>query len=208
MKNLYVIGDSISSQYGPYLEAFVQGVFSYARKNEEDVASAGLAGAQIVNGGDSGAVLAFLSGMIDSRLLKADVLLLNCGLHDIKTDVESGAKQVPVEQYQENLKAILDLCSSVSLPVVWMRTTPCDENIHNRGNKGFFRFAADCELYNRTADEIMENNGIPAIDLFTFTQALGPDLYCDHVHFHEHIRVKQAAYISGWLTGRFSRERF
>ena len=57
----------------------------------------------------------------------------------------------------------------------------------------------DCETYNAIADDTMRAFTIPSIDLFTFTGKLGPDLYVDHVHFHEHIREKQAAYIAGWL---------
>ncbi len=30
---------------------------------------------------------------------------------------------------------------------------------------------------------------------------LGPDSCCDHVHFHEHVRQRQAAYIAGWVGG-------
>ena len=41
--------------------------------------------------------------------------------------------------------------------------------------------------------------GIPAIDLHGFTASIGPELYCDHVHFHEPVREKQAAFIAGWL---------
>jgi len=41
---------------------------------------------------------------------------------------------------------------------------------------------------------------VPVIDLNTFTLNLGADLYCDHVHYHEPIREKQAAFIAGWLA--------
>jgi hypothetical protein len=65
----------------------------------------------------------------------------------------------------------------------------------------FFRFAADGVAYNEAADAIMARAGIPAIDLYNFTLSLGPELYCDHVHFHEAIREKQGIYIAGWLSG-------
>jgi hypothetical protein len=64
----------------------------------------------------------------------------------------------------------------------------------------FHRFAADCDAYNQVADEIMSAVGIPIIDLHTFTRNLGPDLYCDHVHFHESVRAQQAAFLAGWLS--------
>jgi predicted hydrocarbon binding protein len=45
----------------------------------------------------------------------------------------------------------------------------------------------------------MAEGKVPSIDLHAFTLNLGPDIYCDHVHFHEHICEKQAAFIAGWL---------
>jgi len=57
---LYVIGDSISIQYGPYLEAALRGVMAYARKEGEEEALLNLDIPQGANGGDSGMVLSFL----------------------------------------------------------------------------------------------------------------------------------------------------
>ena len=71
---------------------------------------------------------------------------------------------------------------------------------------GFHRFVADCAAYNAVADRIMNAAGVPVIDLFTFTRNLGPELFCDHVHFHVNIREKQAAFIAGWLAGWVTRQ--
>ena len=90
--------------------------------------------------------------------------------------------------------------------LVWIRTTPCDERVHNRPGMDFHRFAADCDAYNAAADAVMAAAGVPVIDLHTFTRNLGPDLYCDHVHFHEQVREKQAAFIAGWVLGYLGRE--
>lgn len=84
--------------------------------------------------------------------------------------------------------------------LVWIRTTPCDESVHNRPDMKFYRFAADCEAYNAEADQLIKESYILIIDLRTFTQNLSPNLYCDYVHFHEHIRQSQAAFIAGWLS--------
>ena len=202
LPELYVIGDSISIQYGPYLERFLRGVYRYRRKDGTEAALQNLDIAQGANAGDSSMVLSFLQAMHKTGGIEADILLLNCGLHDIKTDPHTGARQVPLSQYQGNLKAIIRLVEKMRPQLVWIRTTPCNENVHNRRRKDFFRFAADCQTYNAAADEIMRPAGIKSIDLYTFTANLGPDIYCDHVHFHEHIREKQAAYIAGWLEGR------
>ncbi|MEZ4736850.1 MAG: SGNH/GDSL hydrolase family protein [Caldilineaceae bacterium] len=199
MKKLYVIGDSISIQYGPYLQQALQGVMHYARKEGETEALLNLDNPQGANGGDSSMVLAFLQGVQRQGGLDADLLLVNCGLHDIKTNPQTGQKQVPIDHYAANLRAIVDLVATMQPTLVWIRTTPCDERIHNQPHMAFHRFAADGDAYNQVADEMMHNAGVPTIDLYTFTRNLGPDLYCDHVHFHESVRAQQAALIAGWL---------
>jgi len=199
MKQLYVIGDSISIHYGPYLAQALQGVMHYARKEGEAEALLNLDRPQGANGGDSAMVLAFLQAMQARGGLKADLLLVNCGLHDIKTDPQSGAKQVSLADYQANLHAIIATVRALGPTLVWIRTTPCDEAIHNQRQATFHRFAADGLAYNQAADAIMHSAGVPLLDLYTFTHNLGPDLYCDHVHFHEAIRAQQGAFIAGWL---------
>ena len=201
MKKVYVIGDSISIQYGPYLERALQGSMAYGRKEGDEEAQLNLDNPQGANGGDSGMVLAFLQAKAQAGGIDADLLLVNCGLHDIKTDPATGQKQVLIEQYQANLRAIVDLVAGMQPTLVWVRTTPCDENVHNYPGMSFHRFAADAAAYNQAADAIMTAAGVALIDLHTFTLALGPDLYCDHVHFHEQVRAQQAAFIAGWLAG-------
>jgi lysophospholipase L1-like esterase len=197
---LYVIGDSISIQYGPYLEQYVADHFAYARKTAGQESRLNLPNPQGENGGDSSVVLAYLRGLMEKGDWTADLLLINCGLHDIKTDPATGRKQVDIDDYRRNLEEIVALAAKADVPLIWVRTTPCDEAAHNsRPDMAFHRFAADCVAYNALADEVMATAGVPSVDLHTFTLNLGPELYCDHVHFHAQIREKQAAYIAGWL---------
>lgn len=196
---IYVLGDSISVQYGPSLQAHLKGIMDYARKEGEEEALLNLDNPQGANGGDSSMVLSFLREKARHGGIDADLLLLNCGLHDIKTDPATGAKQVPLPLYEDNLRAILQTVAGMRPRLIWVRTTPCDEAVHNNKGMGFHRFSADCIAYNAAADKIMKDAGIPSIDLYTFTLNLGPDLYCDHVHFRDHVREKQAAFIAGWL---------
>jgi lysophospholipase L1-like esterase len=197
---VYVVGDSISIQYGPYLQRYLAGKMEYARKEGEEEALLNLDRPQGANGGDSGMVRSFLAAKAASGGIDADLLLVNCGLHDIKTDPDTGAKQVPIDAYAENLRAIIDVCAAMKPRLVWIRTTPCDEAVHNRAGMSFHRFSADGDAYNRVADRVMAESGVPVIDLYAFTRSLGSDIYCDHVHFHDHIREKQAAFIAGWLV--------
>ncbi len=197
---IYIIGDSISIHYGPYLQADLKGIMEYSRKAGEEEALLNLDKPQGANGGDSSMVLTFLKGKARGNGIDADLLLMNCGLHDIRTDPLTGRKQIPIRQYEDNLRAILQTVATMRPKPIWIRTTPCDEVVHNQGGVNFHRFAADCDAYNLAADRIMKDHGVPSIDLYTFTLNLGADLYCDHIHFHDHIRKNQAAYIAGWLV--------
>ena len=239
---IYVLGDSISIGYGPFLESYLKGMIEYSRKQGEEEALLNLDNPQGANGGDSSMVLSFLKSKAEAGGIDADLLLLNCGLHDIKTDPNvqerpspcrgserditighfgviagngsprksnavTGEKQVPLERYRENLEAIVRTVESMTCSLVWIRTTPCDEAVHNKRCRDFHRFSADCIAYNTIADQIMVASGIPIIDLYSFTLNLGENLYSDHVHFPEHIKEKQAAFITGWLmafTGKDS----
>lgn len=198
---VYVVGDSISIQYGPYLAAALHGVMAYARKEGEEEALLNLDVPQGANGGDSSMVLAYLKAKAATGGIDADLLLLNCGLHDIKTDPATGSKQIAIDQYEQNLAHIVQLVGEMQPTLIWIRTTPCDEKVHNHPGMAFQRFAADGQAYNAVADRIMREHGVPAIDLYTFTRNLGDEIYCDHVHFHDHIRRQQAAFIAGWLSG-------
>lgn len=202
---LFVVGDSISMQYGPYLEQYLKGKFSYDRKRETGDDSGDGERPKFANGGDSGMVLAYLKTKLKSKEFQPDIMLINCGLHDIKTDIETGKKQVEIEVYKENLKQIHHLLADRGIPMVWVRTTPVDDVQHNSKQQTFHRYAADLASYNEVADNVFEALNVPIIDLHQFTLNLGDDLFADHVHFGEATRKKQAAFIGGFIQGMASK---
>jgi len=203
MLKIYVVGDSISIQYGPYLESNLRGIFEYSRKGGLEEAALNLDNPIGANGGDSKRVLNHLQMIRDNSSVDADIFVINCGLHDIKIDPITQQKQITIEEYEQNLFSIVKIVKTLSSKMVWVRTTPCDEAIHNNIKMKFHRFSSDCIAYNSIADQVMNLMKIPIIDLHTFTLNLGEDLYCDHVHFHDSIRQQQAAYIAGCLRGFF-----
>lgn len=196
---IYVVGDSISIQYGPYLKKYLNEKIMYSRKEGEEEALLDLDNPQGANGGDSKMVLTFLDALFRSGKLDADYVILNCGLHDIKTNTQTKKQQVPIEEYEKNLKAIIKLFQNSKIKLVWIRTTPCIDKVHNTPDSKFHRYSIDNLNYNDVADKLMKQAKIPSIDLFSFTQKQGTDLFCDHVHFHEHIREKQGIFIAGWI---------
>ena len=198
---VFVIGDSISIGYGPYLERYLAPFFRYARKLGSGAAMEALGLPANANGGDSAQVLKYLElHAAHGEIPAVDYLLVNCGLHDIRTDLVSGTKQVEADSYRANLEQIVVAARALCTTFCWTRTTPCDEAVHNRPGARMQRYSADCLAYNAIADSVMQSRGVPSLDLYRFTTTLGPDLYADHVHFPPHIQAGQAAFIAGWLS--------
>jgi lysophospholipase L1-like esterase len=194
LPTLHVVGDSISIHYGPCLQTMLAGVMAYSRKTAPD---GSLDDAGAANGGDSSLVLAYLQSLRSGQPF--DVVLINCGLHDIKRDPVTDQPQVPPDQYTANLREIVAIANRLATRLIWVRTTPVIDERHNRLNTAFRRSEADVETYNALADNVMREQGVSIIDLFTFTRNLGLDVYIDHVHFTAEVRAQQAAFIAGHL---------
>lgn len=211
LPRLFVIGDSISIQYGDALERRLAGTFRYGRKCDDAGAPKALSNLDVptgANGGDSAMVLAYLRHRRATDPIRAEILLLNCGLHDIKTDPATRARQVEPAAYEANLRAIVAEVAAMGPTLVWVRTTPALAEVHNRPNSGFLRFAEDVAAYNAIADRVMAEAGVHVIDLFTFSQGFVPAGFCDHVHYTEPVREEQARFIAEQLTTwRDSRSR-
>ncbi len=202
----FFIGDSISVRYGPWLETYLSPEVSYSRKSGLDKALKDLDVPQGANGGDSAMVLEYLSNnQTHGEIDHVDVLVVNCGLHDIKTNPQVGTRQVAPEDYRSNLEKIVTVSGSICEQLIWVSTTPCIDAIHNSRNTSFHRFRADVLAYNDIADEVMTAAGVPTIDLFDLTveleKEIGEVIYKDHVHFTPEIGRIQAAYIAGSVRG-------
>jgi lysophospholipase L1-like esterase len=192
---LFVLGDSISLHYAPHLARELGKSWECERKpGREENPDQGTG----PNGGDSAAVSAYLAERLTSGGIAADWLLLNCGLHDIKSDRQTGRLQVALPDYAANLRAALETVRQLGLRPIWVRTTPVVEALHNAvpGPKDFNRFAQDVVTYNAAADRIMGAGHVPDIDLFSFTAPLLPEGTYDGVHFNEAVRARQAEFIA------------
>lgn len=195
LPTVHVVGDSISMQYGPYLERYVAAFAAYSRKEGR---SRDLDRPEGANGGHSGQVVAYLEELA-GRGEHYHLLLVNCGLHDIKRADAGAPCQVGTVDYAANLARIGELAQRVCGTFAWIRTTPVADGVHAQHAPGFVRRADDVRVYNRLADRaIIEAGARWLIDLHGFTAALGGDeVFCDHVHFTEPVRAAQAAFIAG-----------
>jgi len=196
---VFVVGDSISAQYGPYLQDMLQGTFAYRHKQDMPELLAGLDHPRGAHCGDSSLVRELFEVLGAQPDFVPALVLLNCGLHDIKTDPATGAKQVELDEFRRNLRGICGAAKRAAWSLVWVRTTPVDDVTHNSRSTAFHRFAADVAAYNEAADAIMREYGVPLCDLHAFTQRLDGALFCDHVHFHETVRRLQAAFLCGFV---------
>ncbi len=198
-RNLFIIGDSVSIHYGPYLKKMTEYKFTYDRKRGIEQALEDLDTPIGANAGDSKMVLKYLQEEYDKNT-KYDILIINCGLHDIRVDRLTNKIQVELKEYQMNLSKIIEISKSMANKTIWVGLTPVIDEIHNSRKEGFLRYNKDVIKYDTAAKKIMQELKIPCIDMYNFTRSLGEDIYSDHVHFKNKVRKLQAAFIAGYLN--------
>jgi len=158
-----IIGDSISIGYTPPAAELLAGEAELIHNHG--------------NGGDSDNVLANLDAWLAEA--NADVVHLNCGLHDIKLARDTRRLQVPLERYRRNLAEIARRLTAGSALPVWATSTPVIDARHN-AVKEFDRHNADVDAYNAAAGEIMLAAGIRTNDLHGAAIAAGIEtIVCD-----------------------------
>ncbi|MCD6322465.1 MAG: SGNH/GDSL hydrolase family protein, partial [Clostridiales bacterium] len=162
-RKVFVIGDSISIHYGPFLKNLLENDseydFEYDRKRGMEQALKDLDKPVGANGGDSNQVLEYLLEE-KAKGIMYDLLLINCGLHDIRTDVKNGLRQVDSDIYEENLNKICEISLGMAKKVIWVESTPVYDEIHNNLSKEMHRYKSDLEKYNQIAVKVMEVNSI------------------------------------------------
>lgn len=157
IKNVLIIGDSISIGYTPYVQKALAPAISVAHNRGN--------GGSTIRGVDS------LEVWLDNK--EWDMVLFNFGLHDLvhkdaqnKYDV-NGKVSVTLDQYRANLETIVARLRETTAIIVFVTTTVVPEN--SAGRK-----VEDPALYNKVALEVMKKNGIQVIDLYTASQTIHP----------------------------------
>lgn len=116
-----------------------------------------------------------------------DVIHFNWGLHDLKymddrgrlVDPENGRQQVPIDEYEQNLRKLVARLKQTGAKLIWRSTTPVPE-----GATG--RVVGDAARYNAVAAAIMQEHQIPIDDQYTFALSRLKEIQRPaNVHFTE-----------------------
>jgi acyl-CoA thioesterase-1 len=119
---------------------------------------------------------------------KWDVIHFNWGLHDLKymgpqgqnladPKTKDSGQQVPIKEYEANLRKLVARLKKTGATLIWRNTTPVPA-----GAKG--RVLGDSALYNKAAKVIMDTHGIAIDDQYSFAMEHLADIQLKaNVHF-------------------------
>ena len=146
LPRVMLVGDSISMGYTPLVREALKGKANVHHPAE--------------NCGPSSRGVEKLDAWLgDGRW---DVIHFNFGLHDIV--MKDGKQQVSLEDYEKNLRKIVERLKRTGAKLIWCSTTPAaDHASPMRNNK-------DVIAYNAVAKKVMEENGIAINDLYAFAE--------------------------------------
>lgn len=115
------------------------------------------------NGGDSANVLKHLDEWLGSE----SVVHFNCGIHDTKRFTTTEKFQVPPEQYEANLRAIVQRIRQAGATPLFATTTPIldDRATAARRDRDYVLLARSVEQYNEIARRVMKELNVPINDL-------------------------------------------
>jgi sialidase-1 len=94
-----------------------------------------------------------------------DVIHFNFGIHDLT--IVQDKYQVPLPQYEQNLRKLVERLKKTKAKLIWCSTTPVPSD-YDHGILTITRSNADVIAYNAVAKRIMEENRIAIDDLYAF----------------------------------------
>ena len=207
MKSVYLIGDSISLHYGEFFVEAVSDTFKCISREGVQEALANINNAVGGNAGDSSRVLELVKKQDAEKSNNYDILLFNCGLHDIKRHPPKQTLQIEPDVYEKNICEVIEIATKKGISPVFIMTTPVNDAIHHSYleiNHGIERFNGDVVEYNKIAVRVMEKYKIPVINLYDFTLSFGESAYSDHVHYTTEVRKLQAQFVATELKKLFA----
>lgn len=151
LPRVLIIGDSISIGYTPALRSLLQG-----KANVHRIPA---------NGGPTTRGLSSIEKWLGDG--NYDVIHFNWGLHDLVFVNKNGKRtspkqgqghhQVPIKQYEENMKKLVSRLKQTKAKLIWRNTTPVPAGCR-------LRIESDELAYNTVAARIMKENKIPTDD--------------------------------------------
>ncbi len=161
LPNVLILGDSISIDYFKQVRHLLEGKANVFRPHNPDTNRA-------LNCGGTTRGVEEIDHWLGGQ--EWDVIHFNWGLHDLKRVTESGGNetsknpddpyQATVEQYQENLQAIVAKLKATGARLIFATTTPVVPN-----SAGPYRDPEDPARYNTAALSIMHEHDIAIDDL-------------------------------------------
>ena len=172
LPQVLMIGDSISMGYNAPLKELLQGK------------------AKVIHNPGNAQHSAYGLANLDAWLGDTpwDVIHFNHGLHDLKyvndqgtntTSKKDGHIQIPLDEYEKNMEAIVVRLKQTGARLIFATTTPFPKRV-----SGPLRETLDAARYNVAALGVMQRHGIRVNDLYSFVQGC-PDalLQPNNVHF-------------------------
>ena len=182
---LYSSGDSISMGYWPYLEGELHDTINvyYQRELAKDMPGIGLR-----NNGHAHLAYGVLQAAYKDRCFRPDYVLINFGLHMIRTHHRK------VQEYGAWIEKFAALAKAEGARMIWVNTTPYQQSFRPRQNETI-------KAFNAVATEVAGKHGVPVIDLHACmleqVKAKGDKVvFTDGVHFTEETKKRQAAFIA------------
>lgn len=162
LPNVLIIGNSISIGYTPYVRKDLAGVANVYRVPE--------------NAGDTKKGLQSLDHWLSD--MKWDVIHVNWGLHDLKYTVSDEHPDVPLDQYEKNLRVLLKRLEETGAKIIWAQTSYVPDGVTPRRDLG-----SDVQ-YNDVAKRVVkEFKGIVVDDQYKLTKANLDNQKPHDVHF-------------------------
>ena len=152
-----LIGDSIRMGYAPFVTELLPDVDFFQPE---------------ANGGDSRNLLAHFDEWF--VVPKADLIHVNCGLHDLRYLREKERHQVELDEYRENLAMLVDRVLALEgSRLAWATITPVIDEYTCAPDRDFWRHNSDVDAYNAAALEVMLEKDVPVDDLYAAIEKTG-----------------------------------
>ena len=162
LPRVLLIGDSISIGYTEPVRAELAGKASVHRIP--------------TNGATTVVGLKGLEDWLGST--KWDVIHFNFGLHDLKI-MDGGQHQVPLTDYENNLRTIVQRFKKTGARLIWATTTPVPDATVNPPRR-----SADVIAFNAVAKKVMDESGVAIDDLYALVKPRREELQLPaNVHY-------------------------